>query len=62
MEDVKTAPDPADEAGRMLDQVEPETEPPACPCCNGIGIYLGTLGHRPAFRCRACGIVFGVRA
>ena len=33
--------------------------PPACPCCNGTGTFLGKLGCATLwFRCRQCGIDF----
>jgi tRNA(Ile2) C34 agmatinyltransferase TiaS len=33
---------------------------PSCPCCGGDGTFLGALGDRLHFRCRACGIGFSV--
>lgn len=40
---------------------EPEEPEPTgeCPLCEGPGMYQGTLGQRPHFRCRNCGIDFG---
>jgi hypothetical protein len=36
-----------------------EPEPTGgCPLCEGPGMYQGTLGQRPHFRCRNCGIDF----
>ena len=40
---------------------EPEEEPEPtgeCPLCEGPGVYQGTMGQRPHFRCRNCGIDF----
>lgn len=33
-----------------------------CSICNGIGVYLGTLGRFRWYRCRDCGIEFNILA
>jgi len=34
----------------------PESEPPECPVCGGLLVYLGRLGRLNWLRCRNCGI------
>jgi ribosomal protein L37AE/L43A len=45
----------------MSDQKDVELvteDPPHCPFCGGVGVFMGELGSLEWWRCRACGMEF----